>query len=212
MTKSLPAILIVAIALSAGCSPVKAWRSKDNRTVDLVRVVDAIKMQVDAAKSELDNEKTGIDLCEEVVSLQTTVTNSQNADFQVLIFKPVGKHITTRTTTVSVDLARVTNDTHKNPQLRALIEAKGVTVVKNDALKNLIIAAARQYKKIKDEPDPGLQRKDFTVDVAFAVEWDGTAGITFTLFGNGADINWELDNQVQHEVVLTFTLPGKCPN
>lgn len=35
--------------------------------------------------------------------------------------------------------------------------------------------------------------------------------VDFTLFGNEADVNWEVDDMVQHEVVLTFTLPGKCP-
>jgi len=43
-------------------------------------------------------------------------------------------------------------------------------------LTKLIVAVARQYKKIKDEPNPGPQRKDSIVDVAFAVKRDGTVG------------------------------------
>jgi hypothetical protein len=203
MSKPLSAALILAIALATGCSPIKAWERKPNRTVELARVVDAVKQQVDAAKQQLEKDKIGVDICEEVVSVQTIITNTQSADFQVLIFKPVGKHITTKTTTVSVDLVRVEKETAKNHSL-------SLTVANNN-LTEVIVAAAKQYAKIKDEAAPGLQRKDFTVDVSFAVEWDGTAGLTFQLFGNGADVSWELDDRVQHEVVLTFTLPGKCP-
>jgi len=198
----LPALLCVA-----GCGlTVKAWERKPDKYVNIEKVIDGIKQQVQAAEKRLGDSGVHVDICEELVSLQVTATNTQSADFQVLIFKPSGSRITQKVTTVTFDLKRVV----KSPAAALDAHLAKVNVL-TDSLSNLIVMAARQYNAIKNETAPGLQKNYFTVDVTFSLEVSGTIDLNFNLFGNGADASWDLDDKAQHELTLTFSTAGNCP-
>jgi hypothetical protein len=205
--KFLASFILLALLFINGCGlTVKSWERKPDKYVNIEKVIEAIKKQVQAAEQKLKDNNIDVDICEELVSLQVTATNTQSADFQVLIFKPSGNRITQKVTTLTFDLKRVgISEAAKKDVQRAMVN------VLTDSLSNLIVMAAKQYNSIKNEVAPGLQKNYFTVDVTFSLEMNGTTDLNFNLFGNGADASWELDDKAQHELTLTFSKTGSCP-
>lgn len=203
-TQILPAalILLAALVLSAvlvsisGCSSQRTLaRTGKTHPIDLDSVIGAIQVQMTNAGSRLKQGHISLNIREAVVSLQVTKTNMEGGDFQVLIFKPSGKRIAQKVTTISFDLSALKND-------RIAPREEGHKI--DYSLADLIVSAAQKYDSLKSDAITGLAKNNFVVDVLFSVEYDANMGISFTLWGISADAGYELDNRVQHELVLTF--------
>jgi hypothetical protein len=194
----LPVALILSAALISlsGCSsPHQLARLGKPASIDLDSVIAAIQVQIGNAESRLKQGNISLKIREAVVSLQITKTNIEGGDFQVLIFKPSGKRIAQKVTTISFDLKALKND-------RITPKESGRKI--DYSLADLIVASARKYDSLKADAINGLAKDNFVVDVLFSVEYDANMGLSFTLWGISADAGYELDNKVQHELVLTF--------
>jgi hypothetical protein len=164
--------------------------------------LDEVQKQLDQAQTILDSAKINVQICEEQVSFQVTRTNAENADFEALLTAS-SKRIGQKQATMAFDL--------KRPAPAGGGGLAKAHFLKSSSLSDIIVAAAKQYDSVKGTLKTGLQRNNFSIDVAFSVEYDANLGFSFKLFGNGADVGLELDNAVQHELVLTFAETGKCP-
>jgi hypothetical protein len=193
---STPLILFAALIGLSGCSSQhRLARMGKSAPIDLDSVIAAIQVQIGNAESRLKQGKISLNIREAVVSLQVTKTNTEGGDFQVLIFKPSGKMVAQKVTTISFDLRALKND-------RVTPKESGGKI--NYSLADLIVASARKYDSLKADAISGLAKNNFVVDVLFSVEYDANMGLSFTLWGISADAGYELDNRVQHELVLTF--------
>jgi len=186
------------LLLLASCSVQR--QAEDATQPKLGDVVEAVQKQYLLAMKQLaDSGITGITVTKADLTLKVTRKASYNADITVAIFKPSYNHIQTRTSTVTYKLSPAIGGT-----------GGAFASAKNEELKDMIFYTIKNFNALNNTIGD-LTKNNVALDIDFAVENDKTAGLTFKVFGYGADAGGELDNTVDQDLKLTFMPTALIP-
>lgn len=192
MKQTLLAIIIVCLFGSCCSQKVAGLPQKQPSLNDVVTV---IQEQYQTALDSL--AKAGISnyvIDEAELSLKVTKTIATDAEFKVLIFKPKVSRSQERSTSVKYKLSKAENLTGGN---------KINKLKKDNSLRDAIISAARSFHSLKTTIG-SLTKESFTLDLVFSIEDEGGLGLSFEIWGVGADLGGSFTNATEHELVLTF--------
>lgn len=186
-------VIAVAIIMTSCCAKKHMINSTSNPTIPLDQVLPEIQKQYVDAVNELQADGVGIDVSAIDLGLKVTKTNITSGDVQVLIFKPADKYTITHQTSVIFHLTQT--------------GAKAVDQYKTDLgyLKTLIVSSAKQFAN-SNTIIGKLTKKELELDIAFTIENDISGGLTFKILGVGADLGYEYDNAVEHDLMMKFTV------
>lgn len=160
---------------------------------NLKDVVTAIQHQYTEALKDL--KKAGIEnieITEAAVSLKVTRSIAGNGEIKVLIFKPSIKRTVTRSSAVTYTLSKAEDKKGGAPPRLA-----------DQDLKAMIVNAATQFSGL-DRPIGDLVADNFEIDITFAIENTGSAGLSFEILGLSIDAGPEYTRSAEHELKLTF--------
>lgn len=188
--KTLFKLLLLTSLLSSCCSSKLAIKPQKERTLE--QMVTAVQDQYNKAVKILKDRNIKISITKADLTVKLSSVNTENADVTILIVKPSTKFIQTKTTSVTYELTDKTSTA-----------GGAASLAQNNKLCDLIVDAATKFNNT--HPQIGNLTKDnFSLDIVFSVENDNAAGLTFTIWGVGADAGYEHDSSVEHELVLTF--------
>lgn len=191
--KYLSLVIAVAIVMTSCCAKKPMIKSTSNVTIPLDQVLPEIQKQYVDAVNELQADGVGIDVSAIDLGLKITKKNIASGDVQVLIFKPADKYTLTHETSVIFHLTQG--------------GTKAADQYKTDLgdLKTLIVSSAKQFANSSTIIGK-LTKKELELDIAFTIENDVSGGLTFKVLGVGADLGYEYDNAVEHDLTMKFTV------
>lgn len=165
---------------------------------DQPKLNDVLTVVQEQYKAALDSlAKEGIknyEIVEAQLSLKVSKTISGDAEFSVLIFKPKASRSLSRSTTVAYKLSKaesITGGDKKNEQKT------------DNSLRDAIINATKSFNQM-EKTIGTLIKESFSLDLVFSIEEEKGVGLSFKVWGIGADLGGTFSSATEHELVLTF--------
>jgi len=196
--------LLLVLSLLFVLSSCALFRSEMTvvQQVPLKDVFEQVLGQYEKAVSEItstDLKSHTLTITEADVAFDNVITNNESATLSLLIFKAGYTHSKKKETTVTYSLVSVPDDQKDH----ALMAKKSKN---EDALKNLIVAAYRQFISVNGPKGEGKFEKDIEINISFTVDQSGSIEVSGPIGGFTPDVTLSRDVANTHSITLKFAI------